>query len=89
MLRVFSVGLGAVSAFFVFYTARLLVVTDFLRDTRAGAGGVHWCRSVPRSGNSICVAGLDLLASREESWVGLASTWSRAARPSRAIRDTS
>ena len=39
MLRVFSVGLGAVSAFFIFYTARLLVVTDFLRHTRAGGQG--------------------------------------------------
>ena len=39
MLRVLSVVLAAVSAFFVFYTARLLVVTDFLRHTRAGGQG--------------------------------------------------
>lgn len=39
MRRVLSVGLGAVSAFFLFYTTRLLVVTDLLRHTRTGGQG--------------------------------------------------
>jgi len=39
MLRVFAVGLLALSAFFVFYTVRLLAVTGFLLHTRAGGGG--------------------------------------------------
>jgi len=30
---------GLISAFFVFYTVRLLVVTSFLTHTRAGGGG--------------------------------------------------
>ena len=30
---------GGVSAFFAFYTIRLLVVTSFLTHTRAGGGG--------------------------------------------------
>ena len=30
---------GCISAFFVFYTVRLLVVTSFLTHTRAGGGG--------------------------------------------------
>jgi hypothetical protein len=30
---------GCISAFFVFYTLRLLVVTGFLTHTRAGGGG--------------------------------------------------
>jgi hypothetical protein len=30
---------GCVSAFFAFYTIRLLVVTSFLTHTRAGGGG--------------------------------------------------
>jgi len=34
-----SVLSGLVSLFFVFYTARLLVVTHFLRATRAGGAG--------------------------------------------------
>jgi hypothetical protein len=37
--RVFAVIAGLVSAFFVFYTVRLLVVTGFLTRTRAGGGG--------------------------------------------------
>ena len=39
MLRTLAVGLGAVSAFFVFYTVRLLAVTGFLLHTRAGGQG--------------------------------------------------
>jgi len=39
MIRVLAVILGVLSAFFVFYTARLLVVTGFLEHTRAGGGG--------------------------------------------------
>lgn len=38
-MRVIAVVLGLVSAFFVFYTARLLVVTGFLMHTRAGGQG--------------------------------------------------
>jgi hypothetical protein len=38
-VRVIAVALAAFSAFFVFYTVRLLVVTDLLRHTRAGGGG--------------------------------------------------
>jgi hypothetical protein len=38
-MRVLAVALGLVSAFFVFYTVRLLVVTGFLRHTRAGGQG--------------------------------------------------
>ena len=30
---------AAISAFFVFYTGRLLYITHFLRATRAGGGG--------------------------------------------------
>ena len=41
MLRVFAVGLAALSAFFVFYTVRLLAVTQFLRQTRAGGQGAY------------------------------------------------
>ena len=39
MMRILSVAAGAISAFFVFYTARLLVVTHFLQRTRAGGQG--------------------------------------------------
>jgi hypothetical protein len=39
ILRLNAVGLGAVGAFFVFYSVRLLVVTGMLRHTRAGGGG--------------------------------------------------
>jgi len=38
-MRVAAIGLGAASAFFVFYTARLLVVTGFLQHVRAGGQG--------------------------------------------------
>ena len=39
MRQVLSLVLGCVSAFFAFYTIRLLVVTGFLTRTRAGGGG--------------------------------------------------
>ena len=39
MRRVLAVIAGLISAFFVFYTVRLLVVTSFLTRTRAGGGG--------------------------------------------------
>ena len=38
-MRVVAIALGLVSAFFFFYTARLLVVTGFLQHTRAGGQG--------------------------------------------------
>jgi hypothetical protein len=41
MLRALAVGLAALSAFFVFYTVRLLAVTQFLRQTRAGGQGAY------------------------------------------------
>ena len=40
-MRVIAVLLGLVSAFFVFYTVRLLVVTGFLQHTRAGGQGAY------------------------------------------------
>ena len=40
-MRVLAIILGAVSAFFVFYTARLLAVTHFLQQTRAGGQGAY------------------------------------------------
>ena len=40
-MRILSVALGLVSAFFVFYTVRLLVVTGFLQHTRAGGQGAY------------------------------------------------
>ena len=40
-MRILSVALGLVSAFFVFYTGRLLVVTGFLQHTRAGGHGAY------------------------------------------------
>ena len=36
-----AVALALASAFFIFYTARLLVVTRGLRATRAGGGGAY------------------------------------------------
>lgn len=39
MRRILAMIAGLVSAFFVFYTIRLLVVTAFLTRTRAGGGG--------------------------------------------------
>ena len=41
MRRVAAVGAALVSAFFVFYFVRLLVVTGFLRHVRAGGGGAY------------------------------------------------
>jgi hypothetical protein len=39
MRRALAVIAAFISAFFVFYTVRLLVVTSFLTRTRAGGGG--------------------------------------------------
>jgi hypothetical protein len=39
MLRVLAIVAGALSAFFIFYTLRLLAVTSFLQHTRPGGGG--------------------------------------------------
>ena len=41
MRRILAVLIALVSAFFVFYSVRLLVVTGFLRHTRAGGGGAY------------------------------------------------
>ena len=41
MRQVFAMVAAAVSAFFVFYTVRLLVVTGFLQRTRPGGGGAY------------------------------------------------
>ena len=41
MLRAVAVVAGCLSAFFVFYTLRLLTVTSFLTRTRAGGGGAY------------------------------------------------
>jgi hypothetical protein len=41
MRRVLAIVAAAVSAFFVFYTIRLLVVTGFLQRTRPGGGGAY------------------------------------------------
>lgn len=38
-MRIIAIALGAASIFFVFYTARLLVVTGFLQQVRAGGQG--------------------------------------------------
>jgi hypothetical protein len=40
-VRVLAVLCALVSAFFVFYEARLLVVTGLLRHTRVGGGGAY------------------------------------------------
>ncbi len=40
-MRIVSVALGCVSAFFVFYTVRLLVVTRLLQQVRAGGNGAY------------------------------------------------
>ena len=40
-MRVAAIIAGLVSAFFVFYTARLLVVTQGLQHTRAGGQGAY------------------------------------------------
>ncbi len=39
LIRSIGVGLWALSAFFAFYTVRLLVVTGFLQHIRAGGQG--------------------------------------------------
>jgi len=39
IMRTAAVVLGVLSAFFVFYTVRLLVVTGLLQHTRAGGQG--------------------------------------------------
>jgi hypothetical protein len=41
VLRVISIASGLASAFFVFWTLRLLVVTGFLLHTRAGGQGAY------------------------------------------------
>ena len=41
MRRAAAIVTGLVSAFFVFYFVRLLVVTSFLRHLRAGGGGAY------------------------------------------------
>jgi hypothetical protein len=40
-MRVVAIIAGLISAFFVFYTARLLVVTHGLQQTRAGGQGAY------------------------------------------------
>ena len=40
-MRMVAVVLGLISAFFVFYTVRLLVVTHGLQQLRAGGGGAY------------------------------------------------
>jgi len=40
-MRVLAVGFGLVSAFWVFYTARLLAVTGFLQHIRPGGQGAY------------------------------------------------
>ena len=40
-MRVVSIVFGLISAFFVFYTARLLVVTHGLQQIRAGGNGAY------------------------------------------------
>jgi hypothetical protein len=41
MMRILSAIFGLVSLFFVFYTVRLLLVTQGLQHTRAGGGGAY------------------------------------------------
>ena len=41
MRRTLAIIAALVSAFFVFYTARLLVVTGFFQHTRAGGQGAY------------------------------------------------
>ena len=41
MRRVLAIVAAAVSAFFVFYTLRLLAVTGLLQRTRPGGGGAY------------------------------------------------
>ena len=41
MFRALAIVAACVSAFFVFYTVRLFVVTGFLQHTRPGGGGAY------------------------------------------------
>ena len=41
MLRGLAMVAATLSAFFLFYTLRLLVVTGFLQHTRPGGGGAY------------------------------------------------
>ena len=40
-MRIIAIALGLISAFFVFYTVRLLVVTHGLQQLRTGGGGAY------------------------------------------------
>ena len=40
-MRAIAILLGEVSAFFIFYAVRLLVVTGFLQHPRVGGGGAY------------------------------------------------
>ena len=68
MLRVLAVGLAALSAFFVFYTVRLLAVTQLLQHTRAGGQrGVHRGRGLSHSCHRFRLGRRALLAPCEPS----------------------
>ncbi len=67
-MRLLAITAGCVSAFFVFYTARLLVVTQGLQHTRAGGQGAYVGAVV----FPILALGTGLLASR---------LWKRGASP--------
>ena len=41
LMRLLAAILGLISAFFAYYTTRLLVITEFLRRTRAGGQGAY------------------------------------------------
>ena len=41
MIRGLAIVAAALSAFFLFYTVRLLAVTSFLQETRPGGGGAY------------------------------------------------
>lgn len=41
MRRILAVVAGLISAFFLFYFVRLLLVTGFLRQLRVGGGGAY------------------------------------------------
>jgi hypothetical protein len=41
VLRAVAIVAAAQSAFFIFYTIRLLAVTSFLQQTRPGGGGAY------------------------------------------------
>lgn len=40
-MRALAFVAAALSAFFLFYTVRLLAITDFLQRTRPGGGGAY------------------------------------------------